>query len=101
MHWTHGAIFAPKLLIIGFAVWTVTSTITSPISMLLNAAHVLWFQIISSLIFGLITIASTMYFLPIMGVAASVWSMTFVYLATQLIPYLIYLRIVFFKRARA
>jgi O-antigen/teichoic acid export membrane protein len=97
-HWTHGAISAPKWLIAGFAVWAVISAFSSPICMLLNAAHVLWFQIVSSLVFGLVTIASTMYFLPFIGVAASVWSMTCVYLVTQLIPYLIYLRIAFFNR---
>jgi O-antigen/teichoic acid export membrane protein len=100
LHWTHGGIAAPKLLIIGFAVWTVISNVSAPISMLLNAAHILWFQIISALLFGLVSIASTVYLLPIMGVAASVWSMAIVYLAAQLIPYLIYMRIVFFKHVR-
>jgi O-antigen/teichoic acid export membrane protein len=98
--WTHGAISAPKPLIIGFAVWTVTVAISTPIVMLLNAAHVLWFQLSSSLLFGLFTIAATMFFLPRIGVAASVWSMTILYLATQLIPYFVYLRITFFKHVR-
>ena len=96
LHWTHGAISAPKWLIAGFAVWAVTSAISSPICMLLNAAHVLWFQIVSSILFGLLTIGSSISLMPSMGLAAAVWSMTCVYLATQLGPYFIYLRFVFF-----
>jgi O-antigen/teichoic acid export membrane protein len=96
--WTHGAISAPRGLIAGFAIWIVISSISIPIVMLLNAAHVLWFQIISSLLFGLLTITSTIYFLPLVGLAASVWSMTCVYLVTQLVPYYIYLRASSLKR---
>jgi O-antigen/teichoic acid export membrane protein len=101
LHWTHGAISAPEGLIVGFSLWAVLSAISSPISMLLNAAHVLWFQIISSILFGLLTISSTIYFLPLIGVAASVWSMACVYLLTQLIPYLIYLRVAYFRPVRS
>ena len=96
-HWTHGAISAPKWLIAGFAVWAVTSAISSPICMLLNAAHVLWFQIVSSILFGLLTITSMIYFLPSKGLAAAVWSMTCIYLISQLAPYLVYLRFFFFE----
>ena len=97
LHWTHGAISAPQGFIVGFAVWAVISAISAPISMLLNAAHLLWFQLVSSLLFGLLTVASTIYLLPVIGLSASVWSMTAVYLITQLVPYLIYLRFVYFK----
>lgn len=100
LHWTHGTLSASKWLFAGFSVWAVTSAISSPICMLLNAAHVLWFQLVSSILFGLLTIASTIYFLPVIGVSASVWSMTCVYLLTQLGPYLIYLRVVYFGHAR-
>ena len=100
LHWTHGTLSASKWLFAGFSVWAVTSAISSPICMLLNAAHVLWFQLVSSILFGLLTIASTIYFLPAIGVSASVWSMTCVYLLTQLVPYLIYLRVVYFGHAR-
>jgi O-antigen/teichoic acid export membrane protein len=100
LHWTHGTLSASKWLFAGFSVWAVTSAISAPICMLLNAAHVLWFQLVSSILFGLLTIASTIYFLPAIGVSASVWSMTCVYLLTQLVPYMIYLRVVYFGHAR-
>jgi O-antigen/teichoic acid export membrane protein len=100
LHWTHGTLSASKWLFAGFSVWAVTSAISSPICMLLNAAHVLWFQLVSSILFGLLTIASTIYFLPAIGVSASVWSMTCVYLLTQFVPYLIYLRAVYFRHGR-
>jgi len=99
LYWTHGALVAPKWLIVGFAVWAVTSAISSPICMLLNAAHVLWFQIVASILFGLLTIGSSIWLMPSLGLAAAVWSMTCVYLATQLGPYLVYLRFVFFRAA--
>jgi O-antigen/teichoic acid export membrane protein len=96
LHWTHGAISAPKWLIVGFAVWAVTSAVNSPICMLLNAAHVLWFQIIVSIIYGLMTIGSIILALPSMGLPGAVWSMTLLYLALVLCPYLIYIRCFFF-----
>jgi O-antigen/teichoic acid export membrane protein len=96
LHWTHGAISAPKWLIAGFAVWAVTSAISSPICMLLNAAHVLWFQIIVSILYGLMTIGSIIWALPSMGLPGAVWSMTLLYLAAVLCPYLIYIRYFFF-----
>ena len=96
LHWTHGTLSASKWLFAGFSVWAITSAISSPICMLLNAAHVLRFQLVSSILFGLLTVASTIYFLPAIGVSAAVWSMTSIYLVTQLGPYLIYLRIVDF-----
>jgi O-antigen/teichoic acid export membrane protein len=96
LHWTHGAISAPRWLIAGFAVWAVTSAISSPICMLLNAAHVLWFQIIVSILYGPLTIGSIIWTLPSMGLPGAVWSMTLLYLAVVLCPYLIYLRFFFF-----
>jgi O-antigen/teichoic acid export membrane protein len=96
LHWTHGAIYAPIWLIVGFAVWTVTSAVTSPICMLLNAAHVLWFQLIISLLYGLLTIGSIIWTLPSMGLPGAVWSMTLLFLAVTLCPYLIYIKFFFF-----
>jgi O-antigen/teichoic acid export membrane protein len=95
LHWTHGAISAPKWLIVGFAAWAVTSAVNSPICMLLNAAHVLRFQIIVSIIYGLMTIGSIIWTLPSMGLPGAVWSMTLLYLALVLCPYLIYIKYFF------
>jgi O-antigen/teichoic acid export membrane protein len=96
LHWTHGAIFASRWLLAGFSVWAVTSAISSPISMLLNAAHVLWFQLVVAILYGLLTVASIIYFLPKMGLPAAVWSMTVLYLVVVFCPYLIYMRFFFF-----
>jgi len=98
LHWTHGAIFASRWLLAGFSVWAVVSAVSSPICMLLNAAHVLWFQLVSSILFGVLAIMSIVCLLPSVGLPAVVWSMTLVYLATQLGPYVIYLRFVFFAQ---
>jgi O-antigen/teichoic acid export membrane protein len=101
MHWTHGSISAPKWLIVGFAVWTVVSAISAPVAMLLNAAHVLWFQLIVAMLFGLLTIGCIICVLPSMGLPGAVWSMALVYCATVSLPYLIYLRFfLFVKPAR-
>jgi len=87
MHWTHGAISASKWLIAGFSVWAVTSAIASPLCMLLNAAHVLWFQIILCMLYGVMTIGSIILVLPSMGLPGAVWSMTLLYLVVLLFPY--------------
>jgi hypothetical protein len=93
LHWTHGAITAPGWLIAGFAVWSVTSAVSAPISMLLNAAHVLWFQIVTCILYGLLTIGSILWVLPSTGLPGAVWSMTILYIAVVLAPGLIYVRL--------
>jgi O-antigen/teichoic acid export membrane protein len=87
LHWTHGAISASKWLVAGFSVWAVTSAINSPLCMLLNAAHVLWFQIIFALLHGVMTVVSIFLILPILGLPGAVWAMTLLYLLVVLIPY--------------
>jgi len=98
MHWTHGGISASKGLIIGFAVWTVISNINSPISMLLNAAHILWFQINLSILYGLLTIACVILTLPSMGLPGAIWSVALLYIVVELCPYFIYVRFFFFPK---
>jgi putative effector of murein hydrolase LrgA (UPF0299 family) len=55
--------------------------------MLLNAAHVLWFQIILCMLYGVMTIGSIILVLPSMGLPGAVWSMTLLYLVVLLFPY--------------
>jgi O-antigen/teichoic acid export membrane protein len=95
LHWTHGTLSASKWLFAGFSVWAVTSAISSPICMLLNAAHVLWFQITLSMLYGVLTIGSIILVLRPMGLPGAVWSMTLLYLVVILCPYLIYVRTLF------
>jgi O-antigen/teichoic acid export membrane protein len=97
LHWTHGAIVAPGWLIAGFAVWSITSAVSAPISMLLNAAHVLWFQINTCILYGLLTIGCILRVLPTTGLSGAVWSMTVLYIAVVLGPGLIYVGM-FFRR---
>lgn len=92
LHWTHGTLSASKWLFAGFSVWAVTSAIISPICMLLNAAHVLWFQITISILYGVLTIGSIILVLPSMGLPGAVWSMTLLFIVVTLCPYLIYVR---------
>jgi hypothetical protein len=61
--------------------------------MLLNAAHVLWFQIVTCILFGLLTIGSILWVLPSTGLPGAVWSMTIFYIAVVLAPGLIYVRL--------
>lgn len=91
-HWTHGSLSASKWLFAGFSVWAVVSAVISPVCMLLNAAHVLWFQIIVSVLYGLMTIVSIIRVLPLVGLPGAVWSMTLLYLIVVLSPYLLYVR---------
>ncbi len=91
-HWTHGSIVAPRSLVIGFSVWAVISAISSPISMLLNAAQVLAFQVITSVLFGLLTVGGALLVLPKVGISGGVWTMLTAYLVLQLGPYLVFLR---------
>jgi O-antigen/teichoic acid export membrane protein len=100
LHWTHGALYAPKWLIIGFAAWVVISTVNSPLCMLLNAAHVVWFQLIISMLFGLLTVGFTIWTLPFAGLPGAIWSMVLLYLVSALCPYFIYVRFFFFSTHR-
>ena len=90
-HWTKGQIVAPKGLVIGFSVWAVISALSSPMSMLLNAAQVLTFQIVSSILFGLVTVFGMTFALHRFGLSAGVWTMLSAYLLLQFGPYLVFL----------
>jgi O-antigen/teichoic acid export membrane protein len=90
--WTHGTIVAPKALVVGFSVWAVISAISSPICMLLNAAQVLLFQIVSAILFGLVTVFGMMIALHMFGLPGGVWTMLTAYLILQFGPYLVFLR---------
>ncbi len=91
-HWTHGSIIAPRSLVIGFSLWAIISAVSSPISMLLNAAQVLAFQVITSILFGLLTVVGALLILPRVGISGGVWTMLTAYLILQLGPYLVFLR---------
>ena len=99
-HWTHGQIIAPKGLVLGFSVWAVISALSSPMSMLLNAAQVLTFQIVSSILFGLVTVFGMIYTLQHVGLSGGVWTMLSAYLVLQFGPYLVFLRRFFHDKLR-
>ena len=99
-HWTRGQIIAPKGLVVGFSVWAVISALSSPMSMLLNAAQVLTFQIVSSILFGLVTVFGMMFTLQHVGLSGGVWTMLTAYLVLQFGPYLVFLRRFFNAKLR-
>jgi O-antigen/teichoic acid export membrane protein len=86
------ALVPPIALSLGFLVWSVLYAFGSVASMLLNAAHVLMFQLVTASV-----MAATSIFLKIelgrsFGVAGIIWGTVIAYGLLSVLPTLLYLR---------
>jgi len=86
------ALIPPLALTVGFVVWAVLYAFGSVVSMLLNAANVILFQLITAA-----TMAATAIFLKIelsrtIGVAGIIWGTVIAYGLLSVLPTLLYLR---------
>jgi O-antigen/teichoic acid export membrane protein len=90
--WTHGAIHPSHTLILGFCFWAVLFGLNCPQSMILNAAHVLTFQLLGSLSFGVATVVGMLFLLPRLGLTGASWIMVVAYLTCMVLPMTLYIR---------
>ena len=89
--WTGGAIGASMSLLIGLAVWTILNTGGTTISMLLNAAAVMKFQLVTIWTMAVAAIILKLILIPHFGVAGAIWATVISYSVFVAIPYSIFL----------
>jgi O-antigen/teichoic acid export membrane protein len=88
-----GPALVPSLaLTIGFSVWAVLYAFGSVVSMLLNAANVLVFQLITASLMAATSIALKIELGRSFGVAGIIWGTVIAYSLLSVLPILIYLR---------
>lgn len=87
-----GALVPPITLSIGFAVWAVLYALGNVVSMLLNAANVITFQLITAALMAVSAILLKIEFARLFGVAGIVWAAVIAYGLVSMVPTLIYLR---------
>jgi O-antigen/teichoic acid export membrane protein len=88
-----GPALVPSLaLMIGFSVWAVLYAFGSVVSMLLNAANVIVFQLITASLMAATSIVLKIELGRTFGVAGIIWGTVIAYSLLSVLPILIYLR---------
>jgi O-antigen/teichoic acid export membrane protein len=92
MLWTHSGLQVSVWLLIGFALWTIMATAGSAISMLLNAASVIRFQVVVAVAMAFTAILAKIVFARLFGPTGIIWGTATAYGLVSLLPTLVYLR---------
>lgn len=88
LRWWAGAEVQPSfLLLAGLAAWTVVSTVGTGLAMVLNAANVVRFQVISATCLAIFAILAKVGLARLYGIEGIIWGMVLVYIAVTLVPY--------------
>ena len=88
-----GPALVPSLsLLIGFVVWSVLYTFGSVVSMLLNAANVILFQLVISSVMAVTAIVLKIELGRTVGIAGIIWGTVIAYGLLSVLPTLVYLR---------
>jgi O-antigen/teichoic acid export membrane protein len=82
----------PLALMLGFTVWAALFAFGNVISMLLNAANVILFQLIAASVMAITSIILKIEFAHAFGVSGIIWGTVLAYGACSAIPTLLYLR---------
>ncbi len=89
--WTDGAIEPPIALLIGAAVWAILSSVFNAISIVLNAASVILFQVVVAVAMAVASILLSITLAHVIGVAGIIWGTTIAYAIVSGVPILWYL----------
>ena len=86
-------LFAGRVsLLVGFAVWAALFAFGNVVSMLLNAANVILFQLIAASLMALTSIILKIEFAHAFGVSGIIWGTVLAYGICSVVPTLLYLR---------
>jgi O-antigen/teichoic acid export membrane protein len=89
--WTRGAVHPPFMLLVGAALWSVTSATFNAIAMLLNAANVVAFQSIAASVMAVASISASILFGHLFGLSGIVWGTLIAYVVCSAVPVCVYL----------
>ena len=89
--WTNGAIEPPPELLLGAAIWAVVSTGFNAIAMLLNAASVVLFQVVTASVMAVASLVLSIALANTVGISGIIWGTLVAYLLFSAIPICLYL----------
>jgi len=86
--WTGPQINPPISLLIGLAVWTIIGTCGNALSMFLNGANVIRFQVITAVLMACSALALKILLAKSFGVSGIIWGTVIAYTIFSIIPYI-------------
>jgi O-antigen/teichoic acid export membrane protein len=90
--WVHSQVHPTTLLMIGLGTWTIMNTLNGPFAMLLNAANVVGFQAVCSILMAVANVTISIYLVQRIGVSGAVYGSVISQLVFILIPEVWYVR---------
>lgn len=88
--WAGPTAMPPFMLLVGFGIWVVLSTIGMCVAMLLNGAHEIRAQAVSAAVMAVANLVLSIWLTDRMGVAGVIWGTVLAYGAFTLAPMAIY-----------
>jgi hypothetical protein len=82
----------PTALMVGFSVWAALFAFGNMVSMLLNAANVILFQLIAASLMAVTSIILKIEFAHTFGVSGIIWGTVLAYGICSVVPTLLYVR---------
>jgi O-antigen/teichoic acid export membrane protein len=90
--WVHSQVHPTTLLMVGLGTWTIMNTLNGPFAMLLNAANVVGFQAVCSILMAVANVTISIYLVQRIGVSGAVYGSVISQLVFILIPEVWYVR---------
>lgn len=90
--WVGNEINPSDLLLIGFYLWFVMSGIGNAFSMFLNAANIIFFQIIIGALFTLVSLAVKILLVKYYGIEGIIWATIIAYFVCSIVPISFYIK---------
>ncbi len=85
-----GEVAVPTLLLVSFALWTVLNTVSGPLAMLLNGAHVVRFQVICAIAMAVLNLPLSIVLTEWLGVAGPILGSAIAQSLCIVVPSLVY-----------
>jgi len=90
--WVGSHLTPPLALSLGLATWSVVYIVGTAISVLLNAANVVAFQVVTSLLMAVTSVGLKVFLGGQIGIAGIIWGLVVAYCVCSLIPTAVYIR---------
>lgn len=87
-----GTVHASPDLYWALSLWTCLTAFMGPIAMLLNGAGIIRFQLVTSSLFGVVSVFLSLLLTRLLGPSGVVWALLLAYVPFNLIPCLVFLR---------
>jgi O-antigen/teichoic acid export membrane protein len=88
--WTHQQVTVPLTMLVGFGAWAVFTSLGTALSMLLNGANVVRFQVIVALIMAVVALLGKTLLALFFGLPGVIWGTILAYIICSLIPTILY-----------